>query len=129
VEASADRWSSVAPPAPPQQEYVPREADRWGTPTPVEDPARWNSYMTTPGAVGPTATGPTITPQDVIDAPKVDKATKKKDDFPVWAIVLIILLALCICVILPVVLVLGGGIAIFRGIFNDLTTLLPLLFI
>jgi hypothetical protein len=76
--------------------------------------------------------GPTITAKDVrairsdhiVDSQKI--ASKEKG-FPVWAIILIILLLLCICVILPVLLVFGGGFAIFRNVFENIGSILPYL--
>jgi len=106
------------------------EADRWGAPVNegADDPGRWNENLYTPGAEEPAPT----------EAPKVEEAPKvvdyvatppvqpeKKDKFPVWAIVLIVLLVLCICIALPIALLAGGVWALFR----NLTTFLPILFI
>lgn len=112
-------------PIPPQP-----EADRWGAPVNegADDPGRWNGNLYTPGAEEPAPT----------EAPKVEEAPKvvdyvatppaqpeKKDKFPVWAIVLIVLLVLCICIFLPIVLLAGG----FWAIFGNISAFLPILFI
>jgi len=106
------------------------EADRWGAPVNegADDPGRWNENLYTPGAEEP---APTEAPK-VEEAPKVvDYVTtppaqpEKKDKFPVWAIILIVLFVLCICIALPII-ILGGSLL---AIFGNINTFLPILFI
>jgi hypothetical protein len=86
----------------PKARYDPRIAAEWGSTTRV---------------AGAEIAGPQITPKDIqsikadqfVEAEKkTADAVKEKKDFPVWAIVLIILLVLCICILIPVLLVFGG---------------------
>ena len=106
------------------------EADRWGAPVNegADDPGRWNENLYTPGAEEP---APTEAPK-VEEAPKVvDYVTtppaqpERKDKFPVWAIILIVLFVLCICIALPIIF-LGGSLL---AIFGNINTFLPILFI
>ncbi len=141
VETVSGTWSEVgeesagAKPAHEHtygDEYVPDKTDECCQPDAAPDPVAAAEFASSPIGLGPDLIGPTITAQDVraiksdhiIDSQK--KARKEKD-FPVWAIILIILLVLCICVILPVLLVFGGGIAIFRNMFESLGLILPYL--
>ena len=118
-------------------EFVPDESDECCEPQVIYDPlaaAEWGSSQVN---VGSGMAGPTITAKDVraikadhvIDTErKAANETKDKKDFPVWAIVLIVLLLLCICIFLPLMLVTGGLIAIFRSAFSTTLNILPYLF-
>lgn len=127
-QASAETWSA---PETPQTPIPPQpEADRRSAPVneAADSPGRWNENLYTPGAEEP---APTEAPK-VEEAPKVvDYVTtppaqpEKKDKFPVWAIVLIVLLVLCICIALPII-ILGGSLL---AIFGNINTFLPILFI
>jgi hypothetical protein len=117
MQVSAESWSAEEQPTP--VSYSQGETNRWGSPVPPQE-----TYQAPETPVGQSIpreeyrsvnTGQVVTPQE-------------KKDFPVWAIVLIILLVLCLCVILPVVLILGGGIALFRNILENTSILLPYLF-
>jgi len=127
-QASAE---TLSVPETPQTPIPPQpEADRWGAPVNegADDPGRWNENLYTPGAEEP---APTEAPK-VEEAPKVvDYVTtppaqpEKKDKFPVWAIILIVLFVLCICIALPII-ILGGSLL---AIFGNINTFLPILFI
>ena len=112
-------------PIPPQP-----EADRWGAPVNeiADESGRWNENLYTPEAEEPAP----------VEAPKAEEAPKvvdyvttppaqpeKKDKFPVWAIILIVLFVLCICIALPII-ILGGSLL---AIFGNINTFLPILFI
>ena len=127
-QASAETWS--APEIPQSPPPLQSEVDRWGAPVNevADESGRWNENLYTPEAEEPAP----------VEAPKAEEAPKvvdyvttppaqpeKKDKFPVWAIVLIVLLVLCICIALPIALLAGGVWALFR----NLTTFLPILFI
>ena len=127
-QASAETWSA---PETPQTPIPPQpEADRWGAPVvdAADDPGRWNDNLYTPGTEEPAAA----------EAPKAEEAPKvvdyvatppaqpvKKDKFPVWAIVLIVLLVLCICIACPII-ILGSS---FFAIFRNTVSILPILFV
>ena len=127
-KASAETWSA---PETPQTPVPPQpEADRWGAPVTAaaDDPGRWNDNLYTPGAEEPE---PAAAPK-AEEAPKVvdyvatpPAQPQKKDKFPVWAIVLIVLLILCICIALPIIILGGSVLAIFRNV----SSFLPALFI
>lgn len=117
MQASAESWSAEEQPTP--VNHTQGESNRWGSPVPPQE-----TYQA-PQAPAETSipreeyrsvnTGEVVTPQE-------------KKDFPVWAIVLIILLVLCLCFVIPVILILGGGIAIFRNFIEHSSLLLPYLF-
>jgi vacuolar-type H+-ATPase subunit H len=88
------------------------ETERWGgaTPPSTEDTDRWTGELYTPEQAGPeeqrgefksaSSTGPART---------AATPSAEKKSFPVWAIVLIVLLVLCICIGLPLILIVGGA--------------------
>ncbi|HOF29154.1 MAG: hypothetical protein KBA05_05495 [Anaerolineaceae bacterium] len=127
-QASAETWSK---PETPQTPPAPQpEADRWGAPETkaADDPNRWTGELYTPEAEPP---APAEAPK-AQEAPKVVDYTatppaqpEKKDKFPVWAIVLIVLLVLCLCVLLPI-LILGGSLV---AILENASIFVPSLFI
>ena len=127
-QASAETWSK---PETPQTPPAPQpEADRWGAPETkaADDPNRWTGELYTPEAEPP---APAEAPK-AQGAPKVVDYTatppaqpEKKDKFPVWAIVLIVLLVLCLCVLLPI-LILGGSLV---AILENASIFVPSLFI
>jgi len=115
-------------------EYVPDISDKCCEPDVNTDPLTSAEFASSPIGLGPDLVGPTITAQDVraIRSDHIvnsQKKARKEKDFPVWAIILIILLVLCICVILPVLFVFGGGFVIFRDLFGSISTFLPYLFV
>lgn len=115
-------------------EYVPDISDKCCEPDVNTDPLTYSEFASSPIGLGPELAGPTITAQDV-RAMRSDhivnseKKARKEKDFPVWAIILIILLVLCICVILPVLFVFGGGFVIFRDLLGSISTFLPYMFV
>jgi hypothetical protein len=114
-------------------EYVPDISDKCCEPDAQPDPFSAGEFASSPIGIGPDLMGPTITAKDVraIRSDHIADSQKegnKKRDFPIWAIILIILLVLCICIILPVLLVFGGGIAIFRDLFGTSGAFLPYMF-
>lgn len=127
-QASAETWSAPETPEtpiPPQP-----EADRWGAVVneAADDPGRWNEDLYTPGAEEAAAAAEA----KAEEAPKVvdyvatlPAQPVKKDKFPIWAIILIVLLVLCICILLPIIILGGSVLAIFRNV----SSLLPILFI
>lgn len=131
MQASAETWSEV-PEATPITSQEPA-ADRWGSPEPVnaEDPNRWQGQLYTPGSEEPPTKGQkTETPQVVDYVPAKETVSKsttspeKKDKFPVWAIILIVVLVLlCLCS----VLLIGGLVWAFDGVFSNLTQVLHLM--
>ena len=117
-KASAEEWSQEEPTSP-HSTQNPQETDRWGSPqdSGSDDPNRWQNVLYSPEADQPSSQGSRQTPETVvITEPKTGTtATKKDGDFPVWAIILIVLLVLALCVLCPVILVLGGVISLFKG--------------
>ncbi len=119
-------------------EYVVDESDECCDPQAKPDPIATSEFGSSPIGLGPDIIGPTLTPDDVRSIradhiaktqKRTDAPTRTKKEFPVWAIILIILLVLCICVILPVLLVFGGGWAIFKDLLASLGTSLPYLLV
>jgi len=118
-------------------EFVPDESDECCEPQVIYDPlaaAEWGSSQVN---VGSGMAGPTITAKDVraikadhvVDTErKAANETNDKKDFPVWAIVLIIVLLLCICIMLPILFVGAGLIAIIRSLISTTLDILPYLF-
>ena len=117
-KASAEEWSREEPTSP-QSTQNPQGTDRWGSPqdSGSDDPNRWQNVLYSPEADQPSSQGSRQTPETVvITEPKTGTtATKKDGDFPVWAIVLIVLLVITLCVLCPVILILGGVISLFQG--------------
>jgi len=124
-QASAESWSAPeAPQTPPPPQP---EADRWGAPVNAgaDDPSRWNNDLYTPGADEPTSTA-----TKAEEAPKVvdyvaasTEKPAKKDSFPVWAIILIVVLVLCLCILCPLLVLGGAGWRIFENSGSFLPTL------
>lgn len=115
-------------------EYVIDESDECCDPQTKPDPIAASEFGSSPIGLGPDIIGPTLTPEDVrsIRADHIAKTQKRADasartkkEFSIWAIILIILLGLCVLVILPVLLVIGGGWAIFQDLFASLGSTLP----
>ena len=116
MQASAESWSKEVP-AEPAKEPEPVEADRWGTPAPAasEDANRWTSEIYSPEAE------PVAKPAEpvIVEAKPVGtglppagvKASEpaKKGKFPTWAIVLIVLFVLCICIACPLLVIFSGA--------------------
>lgn len=127
-QASAEKWSApeTEQTSPPPQS----ETDRWGAPVNevADESGRWNENLYTPEAEEP---APVEAPKAEETRKVVDYVTtppsqpKKKDKFPVWAIVLVVLLVLCICIALPIALLAG----VLGTFFRNLNTFLPILFI
>ena len=143
AETVQGTWSEVVEDVPVEKpvhehtygdEYVPDISDQCCEPDAQPDPLSAAEFASSPIGLGPDLMGPTITAQDV-RAMRSDhiaesqKEAGKEKEFPVWGIILIILLVLCICIILPVLLVFGEGIAIFRNLFEGVGALLPFLFV
>ena len=143
AETVQGTWSEVVEDVPVEKpvhehtygdEYVPDISDQCCEPDAQPDPLSAAEFASSPIGLGPDLMGPTITAQEV-RAMRSDhivesqKVAGKEKEFPVWGIILIILLVLCICIILPVLLVFGGGIAIFRNLFEGVGALLPFLFV
>ena len=143
AETVQGTWSEVVEDVPVEKpvhehtygdEYVPDISDQCCEPDAQPDPLSAAEFASSPIGLGPDLMGPTITAQDVraIRSDHIAESQKeagKEKEFPVWGIILIILLVLCICIILPVLLVFGGGIAIFRNLFEGVGALLPFLFV
>ena len=143
AETVQGTWSEVVEDVPVEKpvhehtygdEYVPDISDQCCEPDAQPDPLSAAEFASSPIGLGPDMMGPTITAQDVraIRSDHIAESQKeagKEKEFPVWGIILIILLVLCICIILPVLLVFGGGIAIFRNLFEGVGALLPFLFV
>ena len=116
-------------------EYVPEDLGDCCEPDATIDPRASAEFMSSPVGLGPDSIGPSITAEDLRDikaehfAATINGKVKEKKEFPAWAIILIILLALCICVLLPVLLVFSGGFAIFRDLFSSLGGIVPYLFV
>ena len=116
-------------------EYVPEDLGDCCEPDATIDPRASAEFMSSPVGLGPDSIGPSITAEDLREikaehyAATINDKVKDKKDFPAWAIILIILLVLCICVLLPVLLVFSGGFAIFRDLFSGLGGIVPYLFV
>jgi hypothetical protein len=97
----------------------PQDTDRWGSPqnSGSDDSSRWHGELYSPESDQSSSQNADRIPETVvITEPTSGTTTPKKDDgFPVWAIVLIVLLVLSLCVLCPVILVLGGVISLFQG--------------
>ncbi len=97
----------------------PQETDRWGSPqsSGSDDSSRWYGELYSPGSEQPAGQSTSTPPETVVitEPTRTAEASKKNDSFPVWAIVLIVLLVLSLCVLCPVILVLGGVISLFQG--------------
>ena len=122
-EASVKTWSA---PETPQTPVPPQpEADRWGAVVneAADDPGRWNDNLYTPGAEEPAPAEEAPKVVDYVATPPAQ--AEKKDKFPVWAIILIVLLVLCICIACPII-ILGGSLF---AIFQDAVSILPTLFL
>ena len=117
MQASAESWSAEEQPAP--VNYTQGETNRWGSPVPPQE-----TYQ------APQAPVETSIPREEYRSVNTSQVVtpQEKKEFPVWAIVLIILLVLCLCFVIPVILILGGGIAIFRNLIEQSSLLLPYLF-
>lgn len=107
-KASAETWSAPEPAesAPPTQ----GEADRWGSPleAAADDPDRWSGTLYTPGADEPSGGTKAEEAPKVVDyAAATGEKPAKKESFPVWAIVLIVVLLLCLCIACPVLIFSG----------------------
>jgi len=118
-------------------EFVPDESNECCEPQVIYDPLAASEWGSSQVSVGSGMAGPTITAKDVraikadhvVDTErKAANETKDKKDFPVWAIVLIVLLLLCICIFLPLLIVGGGLIAIIRGLISTTLNIFPYLF-
>lgn len=126
-KASAESWSAPevpqTPPPPPQP-----ETDRWGSPVNenANDPNRWDGTLYSPGADEPAAAPKVEGAPKVVDYVAASSAKPpKKESFPVWAIVLIVVLVLCLCVLCPILFI-GGGVLSY---FKDMSSIMPFLMI
>ncbi|MFZ3151435.1 MAG: hypothetical protein WA116_07105 [Anaerolineaceae bacterium] len=134
-KANAEEWSKDT-----QSEAAamipPAEADRWGAPQPSasDDSSRWSGELYTPGQESETGQSDAKTDKTkqpiIVDIPSSGDvppasgtAAAKKDKFPAWAIVLLVLLVVGLCLIFPFLLVLTGVV----GIFQNSSIILPFL--
>jgi hypothetical protein len=117
-KASAEEWSKEQP-SPAEPAKPESETNRWGSPenSGPEDPNRWHGELYSPGADQPAGQGTSTAPETVVITEPTSAAEppKKKEGFPVWAIVLIVLLVLGLCVLCPILVVLGGLINFAQG--------------
>ncbi|MDD2522493.1 MAG: hypothetical protein PHW11_06720 [Anaerolineaceae bacterium] len=138
VDAAPGTWSKVPGKREHEHTYddqhVPDISADCCEPDPLIDSRAAAEFASSPIGLGTDMIGPTITANEVRSM-RMDhiaesrKEAQKQKDFPVWAIILIILLVLCLCVLLPVLLVFGGGFAIFRDLFGSFGGFLPYLFV
>ncbi|MFZ3071253.1 MAG: hypothetical protein WA110_09070 [Anaerolineaceae bacterium] len=141
MKVSAEEWSQV-PPAEPVSPVPPTETDRWGAPQPSasEDADRWTGELYTPesepaSGSGEPESGATETksqkPEEpvIVDIPSNGSVppfstppAQEKSKFPVWAIVLIVLLVIGLCVACPLILIFSGLVNWFQssGLFLPL---------
>ncbi|MGV8050174.1 MAG: hypothetical protein AB2L21_07495 [Anaerolineaceae bacterium] len=126
-KANAEEWSKDT-----QSEAaasVPTaETDRWGAsqPSTSDDSSRWSGELYTPGQESETGQFDAKTDKTkqpiIVDIPSSGDvppasgtAVPKKDKIPAWAIVLIVLLVVGLCLICPFLLVLTGVVSIFQN--------------
>jgi hypothetical protein len=104
MNASAEEWSKEEEPLP-APEPIEEPTDRWGSPSPVEDPNRWGSEpLETPQ-----------TPQKpTYDTPEKNKGSKW------WIIAIIVVVLLCIFACVAIVLIFGSVFSIFQSDFSGL---------
>jgi len=101
MNASAEEWSKEEESLP-VPEPVEEPTDRWGSPSPVEDPKRWGSE-------------PLEKPQTpTYDTPEKNKGSKW------WIIAIIVVVLLCIFACVAIVLIFGSVFSIFQSDFSGL---------